>query len=151
MSDCTCAPFRESSGWGLPTAVCNRLPDNRLAFRRTCLSGKQCLQSHSVRLRNGDAGKVSQSWNEIDIYREKVNPVWGLVAPQGCGEPEDQRHPDEMGAAEVKAFLTHLAVNENVAGLDSHLIADDLDQHPLAPPTIELTVELLLPRAERLW
>ena len=25
------------------------------------------------------------------------------------------RHPDEMGAAEVEAFLTHLAVNENVA------------------------------------
>jgi len=24
-------------------------------------------------------------------------------------------HPDEMGAAEVEAFLTHLAVNENVA------------------------------------
>ena len=25
------------------------------------------------------------------------------------------RHPDQMGAAEVEAFLTHLAVNENVA------------------------------------
>jgi hypothetical protein len=24
------------------------------------------------------------------------------------------RHPDEMGVAEVEAFLTHLAVNENV-------------------------------------
>ena len=27
----------------------------------------------------------------------------------------DVRHPAEMGAAEVEAFLTHLAVNENVA------------------------------------
>ena len=27
----------------------------------------------------------------------------------------DKRHPAEMGAAEIEAFLTHLAVNKNVA------------------------------------
>ncbi len=27
----------------------------------------------------------------------------------------DKRHPKEMGVAEVEAFLTHLAVTENVA------------------------------------
>jgi hypothetical protein len=27
----------------------------------------------------------------------------------------DVRHPAEMGAAQVEAFLTHLAVNENIA------------------------------------
>jgi hypothetical protein len=29
----------------------------------------------------------------------------------------DVRHPAEMGAAKVEAFLTHLAVKENVAAL----------------------------------
>lgn len=27
----------------------------------------------------------------------------------------NKRHPEEMGAEEIQAFLTHLAVNENVA------------------------------------
>lgn len=31
----------------------------------------------------------------------------------------NKRHPSEMGASEVRAFLTHLAVNRRVAGIDA--------------------------------
>ncbi|GAB4480488.1 MAG: hypothetical protein Kow0088_22130 [Anaerolineales bacterium] len=33
----------------------------------------------------------------------------------GLSHVEVKRHPAEMGAAEIETFLTHLAVNENVA------------------------------------
>ena len=38
-------------------------------------------------------------------------------------------------------------LNELTVGLEASL-ADDLDQHPLAPPPVELAVEDFLPRAE---
>ena len=35
----------------------------------------------------------------------------------------DKRHPKEMGRAEIEAFLTHLAVHENVAAICTHVLS----------------------------
>ena len=41
-----------------------------------------------------------------------------------------KRHPKEMGAAEIEAFLTHLAVARNVAASTQNQEADHVMQRP---------------------
>ena len=45
----------------------------------------------------------------------------------------DVRHPAEMGAAEVEAFLTHLAVKENVAASTQNPCTEPVEVRPSAP------------------
>ncbi len=52
----------------------------------------------------------------------------------------DRRHPQEMGAGEVRAFLSHLAVSDGVAastqnagGCGAPAAADEADQLPHIP------------------
>ena len=48
-----------------------------------------------------------------------------------------------------QAFLSPgLIARKNQPGKPTASLADDLDQYPLSPPTVELAVEDLLPRAE---
>jgi len=75
----------------------------------------------------------------------------------------DKRHPDEMGKPEIEAFLTHLAVNRNVAAstqnqafnailfLYNHVLDKDMPQginalrskKPVRVPTVMTRVEIL--------
>ena len=44
-----------------------------------------------------------------------------------------KRHPLEMGAAEIEEFLTHLAVNENVAASTQNPCTELVEVRPSAP------------------
>ena len=48
------------------------------------------------------------------FHRAKTSPAAAAGGPSN-GSPDGWRHPAEMGEAQVHAFLTHLAVNQNVA------------------------------------
>ena len=45
----------------------------------------------------------------------------------------DKRHPKDMGAAEVEAFLTHLAVDEHVAASTQNPCTELVEVRPSAP------------------
>jgi len=53
----------------------------------------------------------------LKFYRRKTgeHPTSNIQHPTSSGEQAGWRHPREMGASEVKEFLTHLAVELNVS------------------------------------